>query len=100
MIYELWSTETDRLLGSVEVGYVDEAIGTRVPLRLKMPIDWCDGKRYNAVEALVCKMKINKKEYWALETNLPFFLVQKIDGFAPKLERPSLEQMFYLNRHE
>jgi hypothetical protein len=89
------------MLGTIEIGNpIDEAIGTRVPLRLKSPIDWCDGKRYNAVEALVCRMKINKKDYWALETNLPFFLVQKLEGFTPKLERPSLEQMFYINRHE
>lgn len=98
MNYELWSTETDRLLGTIDVPrHVSEEIGERVPLEVKGYLETPDGKRYNAIEALVCKMKINKKEYWALETNLPLVLVMKLEGFAPKLERPSRAQMHYLN---
>jgi len=99
MNYELWSTETDRLLGTIDVPrHVSEEIGERVPLKLKGYVEASNGKKYNAIEALVCKMKINDKEYWALETNLPLYFVLKLEGFAPKLERPSLAQMFYINK--
>jgi hypothetical protein len=100
MIYELWSTETDRLLGTIDVPrHVSHEIGERVPLKMKGYLETPDGSKYNAIEALVCRMKINDKDYWALETNLPLRFVMKLEGFTPKLERPSLAQMFFLDRH-
>jgi hypothetical protein len=101
MIYELWSTETDRLLGMLDVPqHVSEERGEPVNIRIKGSIETHDGKRYNAVEVRVCRMRINEVEYWALETNLPLVFVLKLEGFAPKLERPSLAQMHYINKHE
>jgi hypothetical protein len=101
MIYELWSTETDMLLGTIDVPqHVSEEIGERVNIKTKGWVETHDGRRFNAIEVLVCKMKINKKDYWALETNLPRLFVNRLEGFAPKLERPSAAQIKYINDHE
>lgn len=98
MNYELWSTETDMLLGTLEVPqHVSEAVGERVVVHLKEHIETADGKHYHAIEVQVCHMTANKRGYWALETNLPRVFIQQLEGFTPKLERPSLAQMHYLN---
>jgi hypothetical protein len=102
MEYELWSTETDMLLGMLEVPqHVSEERGERVTIKLKRRLETPDKRTFNAIEVLVCKMK-NKdgKEYWALETNLPRVFLKDLEGFSPKLERPSLAQMFYINKHD
>lgn len=99
MIYELWSTETDMLLGMIDVPqHVSEEIGERVNIKTKGWLETHDGRRFNAVEVLVCKMKRDEKYYWALQTNLPRIFIHRLEGFAPKLERPSLAQIHYINR--
>ena len=99
VIYELWSTKTDMMLGMIDVPqHVSEEIGERVVIRTKGTIETHDGNRYNAIEALMCKMKKDGKEYWALETNLPRIFIHRLEGFAPKLERPSLAQMNYIQQ--
>ena len=100
MIYELWSTETDRLLGTVDIPqHVSEERGERVVVRSKEKIETADGRKFNAIEVLMCQMTINKKTYWALETNLPLLFVMKLEGFTPKLERPSMAQIFYIDKY-
>jgi hypothetical protein len=100
MIFELWSTETDMLLGTLDVPqHVSEEIGERVIIKTKGFLETHDGELYNAIEVQVCKMKINDVEYWALETNLPRIFIHRLEGFAPKLERPSMAQIHYLSRN-
>jgi hypothetical protein len=89
------------MLGTIDIPrHVNEERGERVVVRSKEKIETADGRKYNAIEVLVCRMKMDKREYWALETNLPLLFVMKLEGFTPKLERPSLAQMHYLNLNQ
>jgi hypothetical protein len=101
MIFELWSTETDRLLGTLDVPqHVSEEIGERVNIKTKGWLETHDGRKFNAIEVLVCRMKTKEKgDYWALETNLPRIFIHRLEGFTPMLERPSREQINYINTH-
>lgn len=106
--YELWNVDTNRLMGTLELGNDPEfAHKARVNIKLKSGyVTDSHGKAYNAFEVLVCGIdKRNEqgeivRRYWALETNLPFHIAKHLDGFTPKIERPSLAQMFFLKRHE
>lgn len=107
MTYELWHTETNRLLGTLELGNppAEHAHKARVSVKLRKGTIEVKGRVYNAVQVLMCQMDIRddkkriKRRYWALETNLPEGAVRNLDGFTPKLERPSLAQMFFLTRN-
>lgn len=108
LTYEVWSTETNRLMGTIELkAHPSLEHKARVTCKLKKGhVTDLAGKAYNAFELLVCQMdnrddqKRVTRRYWALETNLPLHIAKHLEGFTPKIERPSLSQMFFLQRHK
>jgi hypothetical protein len=90
MKYELWHTETDELVGFLDVpAHVDEAPGAMVAIKVDGVIEHPTRGKCNAIQVRVCHMKReNQPDYWALETNLPFPLLKRLEGFTPRIIVP------------
>src|SRR5512138_252394 len=99
MIYEVWHSETDEMVGSVDIPqWVWPAPDARVTVKVAQgSFEDRDGKKWGAIQMSMFRItRQGGDPYWALETNLPRELLTKLEGFIPAILMPRPTDYTYL----